>query len=130
MNDGAGLLEEIRRDIERAKLHAKGRDVLGILRRVPALRAEFGGDGLFLSTMDIKALLHVVDAEAESHFDTAERYIACRETLEEINQLIPFDCKLQPPGHAWICVPDALMEQIKRLTENHHAEMAPARSQA
>lgn len=54
---------------------------------------------------------------AESHFDTAERYIACRETLQSIAELIPEGWEPRPWGHVTVTMPDALVAQIKRLTE-------------
>lgn len=73
--------EEARQDIANAELHTKGRGVLLLLEQMLKLREIHGGDGIHLSSADVVALLYVIDTGADSHVDTAERYIACRETL-------------------------------------------------
>lgn len=113
MNETTDPVEEAQRDIANAKLHNHGRGLIEILRG----GASLGAPCIRLSADEAAAILHVIDTNAESHVDTAERYIACRETLQSIAELIPEGWEPRPWGYETVTMPDALVAQIKRLTE-------------
>lgn len=117
MTETTDPVEEAMRDIERAKIHTQGRGLIELMEQMLKLRELYGGDGIHLSSAQVVALMHVIGTHTESHVDTAERYIACRETLQSIAELIPEGWEPRPWGHVDITMPDALVAQIKRLTE-------------
>ncbi|MBK8246536.1 MAG: hypothetical protein IPK85_03930 [Gemmatimonadetes bacterium] len=117
MSETIDPVEEARRDIDRANLYTEGRGVLLLMEQMLKLRELYGGDGIHLSSAQVVALMHVIGTHTESHEGTAERYIACRETLQSIAELIPEDWEPRPWGHVTVTMPDDLVPQIKRLTE-------------